>query len=112
MVCVEPYPMPKLRNLVAQRKVTAYERQVQDVECGMFEQLAAGDILFIDSSHVSKVDSDVNFLFFEILPRLRKGVMVHLHDIPFPYMTCPPGHSMYEKSMLWNEAALLRAFLM
>jgi predicted O-methyltransferase YrrM len=112
MVCVEPYPTLQLRGLVAQKKVTAYEQQVQDVDSGIFEQLADGDILFVDSSHVSKVDSDVNFLYFRVLPRLRKGVIVHIHDIPFPYLTCPPGHSMFEKSMLWNEAALLRAFLM
>ena len=92
--------------------MTAYEQKVQEVDRGVFDQLAEGDILFIDSSHVSKVDSDVNFLYFEVLPRLRKGVIVHIHDIPFPYMTCPPGHSMFEKSILWNEAALLRAFLM
>jgi hypothetical protein len=112
MVCIEPYPKPKLRKLIAQKQVTAYEQQVQDVEIEVFEQLAEGDILFIDSSHVSKVDSDVNYLLFEILPRLRDGVIVHIHDIPFPYLTCPPGHSMYEKSLLWNEAAILQAFLM
>ena len=39
-------------------------------------------------------------------------MIVHVHDIPFPYLTCPPGHPMFEKSLLWNEAALLRAFLM
>jgi hypothetical protein len=112
MVCIEPYPRPKLSELVAQQKVTTFEQKVQDVPAYVFDVLGEGDILFIDSSHVSKVGSDVNFLFFDILPRLKKGVVVHIHDIPFPYLTCPPGHSMFEKSLLWNEAALLRAFLM
>lgn len=112
MICIEPYPTPKLRKLIAQEKITAYERQVQDVDPSAFEQLEAGDILFVDSSHTSKVDSDVNFLYFDVLPKLHKGVIVHIHDIPFPYLTCPPGHPMFEKSLLWNEAAILKAFLM
>jgi len=111
LICVEPFPKPPLRKLVAEKKVTTYECEVQDVDRRIFDQLQAGDILFIDSSHTSKVDSDVNFLYFVVLPRLAKGVVVHIHDIPFPYWTCPPGHPMFEKSLLWNEAALLRAFL-
>ena len=112
MVCVEPYPTAQLRKLVAERKVTLYACEVQDVDSSLFAHLEEGDILFIDSSHTSKVDSDVNFLYFGVLPRLQKGVIVHIHDIPFPYLTCPPGHPMFEKSLLWNQAALLRAFLM
>lgn len=112
MICVEPYPTPKLCSLAAQEKVRVYAQQVQDVDTRLFRQLEKGDILFVDSSHASKVDSDVNYLFFAVLPNLRKGVVVHIHDIPFPYLTCPPGHPMFEKSLLWNEAALLRAFLM
>ncbi len=112
MVCVEPYPKSKLRKLAAQNRVTSYTQPVQDVDCRLFEQLQAGDILFVDSSHTSKVDSDVNFLYFVVLPRLHPGVVVHIHDIPFPYLTCPPEHPMFEKSLLWNEAAVLMAFLM
>jgi hypothetical protein len=112
MICIEPYPRPKLRALAAQKKVTVYAQPVQDVDPRLFEQLDPGDILFIDSSHTSKVNSDVNFLYFTVLPALRKGVVMHIHDIPFPYLTCPPGHPMFEKSLLWNEAALLRAFFM
>lgn len=112
MICVEPYPKPNLRKLAAEKKVTVYAQQVQDVGSQLFEQLGQGDILFVDSSHASKVDSDVNFLYFGVLPKLQKGVVVHIHDIPFPYLTCPPDHPMFEKSLLWNEAALLRAFLM
>jgi len=112
MICVEPYPKPKLHALVAQQNVTAYEQQVQDVDTRLFEQLEEGDMLFVDSSHVTKVDSDVNFLYFGVLPTLRKGVIVHVHDIAFPYLTCPPDHPMFDQSLLWNEGALLRAFLM
>jgi Methyltransferase domain len=112
MICVEPYPRPMLRELIAEKKVIGYTKEVQDVDSRLFEQLEEGDILFIDSSHTSKVDSDVNFLYFVVLPKLRDGVVVHIHDIPFPYLTCPPGHPMFEKSLLWNEAAVLTALLM
>ena len=65
-------------------------------------------MLFIDSTHISKLGSDVNHLFFEILPRLRPGVVIHLHDIGvgFEY----PDHWVKE-GRAWNEAYLLRAFL-
>lgn len=59
-------------------------RKVEDVELSFFDQLGDGDILLIDSSEVSKAGSDVNYLFFEVLPRLRPGVMVHIHDIFLP----------------------------
>ncbi len=66
------------------------------------------DILFIDSSHVSKTGSDVNFLFFDVLPRLKKGVLIHIHDIFYPFL-------YPEKWVLGgingNEAFLLRAML-
>jgi hypothetical protein len=62
-------------------RVEIIPRRVQDVPLDRFETLEGGDILFVDSSHVSKVDSDVNYVFFSILPALRAGVFVHLHDI-------------------------------
>lgn len=101
-----------LRQLAAQGKVKLFEKQVQDFDPRLFDDLAAGDILFIDSSHAGKVDSDVYFLLFRVLPRLKKGVVIHLHDIPFPYLTCPPTHPMFSHSLYWNEAAMLQAFLM
>jgi predicted O-methyltransferase YrrM len=109
--CVEPYPMPKLTELAEQNRVTLHVKEVQDVGPELFQALDAGDVLFIDSSHVSKIDSDVNYLYLEILPALRKGVIVHVHDVPFPYLTPPPEHPIFNLSSLWNEAALLKAFL-
>jgi hypothetical protein len=74
----------------------------------MFEALEAGDILFIDSSHVSKLGSDVHYLMFEVLPALRPGVWVHIHDIfhPFEYPI-----QWYDEGRAWNEAYVVRAFL-
>jgi len=76
----------------------------------LFTQLGAGDLLFIDSSHVSKVDSDVNFFFFELLPLLKPGVYVHLHDIFLPDEY--PKSWVLEEQRSWTEQYLLHAFLM
>ena len=73
-----------------------------------FSSLGENDILFIDSSHVSKTHSDVNYLFFEILPRLRAGVYVHVHDVFYPFEY--PREWVYQ-GRGWNEAYLTRAFL-
>ncbi len=74
----------------------------------LFDVLEAGDILFIDSSHVSKVGSDVNLLFFDVLPRLRPGVWVHVHDIGYPFEY---SREWIFEGRAWNEAYLLHAML-
>jgi len=71
--------------------------------------LQSGDILFIDSSHVAKVGSDVNYLFFEVIPRLKPGVMVHFHDVFLPDEY--PKVWVIDEGRNWNEQYLLRAFL-
>jgi predicted O-methyltransferase YrrM len=104
--------MSRLRPLLYpgdETRVTLIESCVQDVPLEAFTKLQAGDVLFIDSSHVSKIGSDVNRLFFDILPVLQEGVLVHIHDIA--------GNLEYPRDWLlegraWNEQYLLRAFLM
>lgn len=81
---------------------------VQEVPPADFEALDTNDILFIDSSHVSKIGSDVNYVVFEVLPRLRAGVLIHFHDIYWPF-EYPERWVMSGKA--WNEAYLIRAFL-
>jgi predicted O-methyltransferase YrrM len=81
---------------------------VQQVPLSEFDTLEANDILFIDSSHVSKAGSDVNYLLFEVLPRLRGGVLVHFHDVFFPFEY---PLSWLKEGRAWNELYLLRAFL-
>jgi Methyltransferase domain len=83
--------------------------QAQDVDLETFQSLQQNDILFIDSSHVSKFGSDVNYLFFEVLPALTGGVYVHVHDIFYPFDY--PRRWVEERRWAWNEAYLLRAFL-
>ena len=82
--------------------------RLQEVPIGSFLALRENDILFIDSTHVSKLGSDVNRLFFEILPALSPGVLIHIHDIFYPFEYPPKWR---KEGRGWNEAYLLRAFL-
>jgi predicted O-methyltransferase YrrM len=107
---VEPYP-DRLQSLLKDsdlKRTTLIKGFVQDVSSEVFTSLGNGDILFIDSSHVSKFGSDVNHLLFNIIPRLADGVWIHVHDIfwPFEYPL-----AWYQQGRAWNEAYLLRAFL-
>ena len=108
LVCVEPFPREFLRKGFAGLE-TLIEKNVQDIELEFFLQLEAGDILFIDSSHTVKIGGDVNYLFLEVLPRLKPGVLVHVHDIflPFEYRR----DWVLEEFRFWTEQYLLQAFL-
>jgi predicted O-methyltransferase YrrM len=90
------------------KQVRIIRERAQDAPAEIFTELEKGDFLFIDSSHVSKVGSDVNFLIFEVLPNLPIGTFVHFHDVfwPFEY----PAKWIAE-GRSWNEAYLVRAFL-
>lgn len=112
LTCVEPYRWQGLAELGRDGvEVQVLKQFVQDVDFAEFERLEPGDVLFIDSSHVVKVGSDVNFLFLEVLPRLRPGVVVHVHDIPLPFEFVSP-EIIEQEHMFWNEVAILRALLM
>jgi hypothetical protein len=108
LTCIEPYPDDFLRNDVPGLKALL-PKKVEDVELSFFERLKAGDLLFIDSSHVLRIGGDVNFLFQEILPRLNPGVIVHLHDIFLPSEY--PWKWVMERHRFWTEQYLLQAFL-
>jgi hypothetical protein len=108
LTAIEPYPSDELRSGfpgLAELKVT----QVQDVPLSEFEALEENDLLFIDSSHVLKLGSDVQYEYLEVIPRLRAGVVVHVHDIffPFDYRRDWP----LDQAIFWNEQYLLQAFL-
>jgi predicted O-methyltransferase YrrM len=107
---IEPHP-ELLLSLISEtdrRKARVIQSRLQDVDLGVFDELEAGDILFVDSTHVSKVNSDVNRLFFEILPRLKPGTLIHLHDV-FPAFEYPL--EWLRSGRAWNEQYVLRAFL-
>jgi len=109
-IFIEPYPQ-LLESLLRENdkdKIEIIPRKLQDVEVSKFSSLSSGDILFVDSTHVSKVDSDVNYIFFEILPSLGSEVYIHFHDIFYPFEY--PKEWIYEERA-WNENYILRAFL-
>lgn len=107
---IEPYPklLLSLFKPGDENRVNIIDKRLQQVPLQTFTSLAAGDILFIDSTHVAKTGSDVNYIFFEILPVLQPGVYIHFHDIYFPFEY--PKKWVFE-GRFWNEAYLLRAFL-
>jgi len=107
---IEPFP-DSLHQLVGPETVERLNlrhSKLQDVPLDLFDELQANDILFVDSTHVAKVGSDVNRLFFDVLPRLRPGVLIHIHDIFFPFEY---RQDWLEEGRAWNETYLLRAFL-
>lgn len=105
---VDPFPSsPMVRNYDGPSKLI--RKRVQDIPLSTFLELERNDILFIDSSHVLAIGSDVHFEFLEILPRLQRGVIVHLHDIFLPAEY--PKKWVLEKQHFWNEQYLLQAFL-
>lgn len=104
--------MKRLRPLLRpddERRVTLIEKRVQEVPLETFAALAENDVLFIDSSHVSKIGSDVNRLYFDVLPALAPGVLIHIHDVAGNLEYPAPW---FEEGRAWNEQYLLRAFLM
>lgn len=105
---VEPYPSPVLRKGFPGLS-QLIQSKAEKMEGGFFEQLQADDILFIDSSHICRTDSDVTYLFLEVLPRLNKGVYVHFHDIFLPNQY--PKQWMEDNKLFFNEQYLLQAFL-
>jgi predicted O-methyltransferase YrrM len=107
---IDPYPelLMSLIKETDKSKIEIIPSRLQDIDVGVFKKLEANDILFIDSTHVSKINSDVNRIFFSILPILSSGVYVHFHDIMFPFEY--PRDWVYE-GIAWNEAYMLRAFL-
>ena len=107
---IEPDPdlLRSLINETDDARINIVDKNLQDTNLELFSKLSANDILFIDSSHVSKIDSDVNFVFFKLLPSLKSGVYIHLHDIFYPFEY--PLDWVYE-GRAWNETYLLRAFL-
>jgi Methyltransferase domain len=104
-LCIEPYEQLWLEKT----NVTIIRQRVEDVDRGIFSELDQDDLLFIDSSHVIRPQGDVLFEYLELLPTLKTGVIVHIHDIfsPRDY----PKEWVIDEVRLWNEQYLLEAFL-
>lgn len=110
ITCIDPKTERLLKKLdiYPYEKLQIFPMMVQDVPLSLFAELKAGDILFIDSSHVVKAGGDVAFEIFHILPRLASGVLIHFHDIFYPF--CYPT-KWIKLGMPYTEAYVLHAFL-
>jgi hypothetical protein len=104
-ICIEPYEMAWLEST----GVRVMREKVEDVAKSFFENLECNDILFIDSSHMIRPQGDVLYEYLEILPILKNGVIIHVHDIfsPRDYLS----QWVIDKNYFWNEQYLLEAFL-
>ncbi len=107
--CVEPFPPAFLSAAGQDGRIELLKTGAEECPREVLTGLAAGDLLFIDSTHTVKAGSEVNRIILDILPRLSPGVFVHFHDIFFPYD--------YQRTLLsetlffWTESTLLHAFL-
>jgi predicted O-methyltransferase YrrM len=107
---IEPYP-DRLYGLLKpgdRQRVDIRVSKLEDVPESVFEALQPGDVLFVDSSHVMKTGSDVHRLLFDLLPALANGVVIHFHDVLYPFEY---PKRWVEEGRAWNEAYALRAFL-
>jgi hypothetical protein len=108
--CIEPYPYGKLYDIPG---IVVHREEVQSVGRDLFLGLGKDDVLFIDSTHVLRIDGDVPHLYLNVLPALGHGVLIHVHDIPFPFNVPYPAEKWVlgpEWPMYWNEAMVLQAF--
>lgn len=105
---IEPYPSPRLLSYPLAGELI--RQRIQDLDLAMFRSLEANDILFIDSTHVLKTQSDLVYIFNYILPALPPGVYIHFHDVFTPYDATP--EMLFEMQWSWNEQYALEAILL
>lgn len=108
IICIDKTPHPVIKKLSLDNEIVLFEDDLVNVDLKIFETLNKNDILFIDSSHTVKMNSDVMYYFGKIFPRLKSGVVVQIHDIFLPY-EYPLG--WIDNGIFWNEQYLLYIFL-
>lgn len=111
MTVVDPFMSEATRALPG---LEVLAREAQDLPAAWFSQLEAGDVLFIDTTHILRLDGEVPHLLLEVLPSLKPGVLVHIHDVHFPYnVPIDPAAYIFDRAwpMLFDEAVLVQAFL-
>ena len=107
ITCIEPYENPWLESIPG---VNIVRSRIEETDLSLFQSLEAGDLLFIDTSHVIRPENDVLHIYFEILPVIKPGVIIHIHDIFTPRHY--PKAWTHLEYRLWNEQYLLEAMLM
>ncbi len=104
LTAIDPHPRAEIAHLVDRFE----QAELETVEGGVFSELGAGDVLFIDSSHQVRVGNDVAHLFCRIIPALAPGVLIHVHDVFLPYEY--PKRFCYDCPS-WGEQYLLHVLL-
>jgi hypothetical protein len=107
LTCIEPYEAPWINEV---KEINLIRKKVECVDIEIFSQLSENDILFIDSSHIIRPQGDVVFEILSILPLVKKGVYIHIHDIFTPYDYCYNWLVNYR--LFWNEQYILEAYLL
>jgi hypothetical protein len=111
LLAIGPHPGDLVRDLARRSgRIELLTTAVRDAPVEPFEALDDRDILFVDSTHVAKIGSDVTYEVLEVLPRVRPGVLVHVHDIFLP-QEYPRDWVLGPTRRFWNEQYLLQAFL-
>jgi methyltransferase family protein len=108
IVSIDPHPRAEVDSLCDE----VIRQPLEKCDLAILDRLTAGDILFMDGSHRAFMNSDVTVLFLEILPRLKSGVLVHLHDIFLPLDYPPYWELQYYPHRYWSEQYLLAASLL
>jgi hypothetical protein len=109
IVCIEPFPSSYLVRAHQNGQIQLHQQAAEECPREIMTNLAAGDLLFVDSTHAVKPGSEVNRIILDVLPRLAPGVFIHFHDIYFPYD--------YQRGLITDElffsteSTLLHAFL-
>lgn len=108
IVSIDPQPRAEVDGLCDE----IVRQPLEKCDLKIFDDLGPGDILFMDGSHRAFMNSDVTVLFLEILPRLKSGVLVHLHDIFWPLDYPPYWDLRFYPHRYWSEQYLLAASLL
>lgn len=108
IISIDPNPRAEIDGLCDE----VVRQPLEKADLRIFDRLGAGDILFLDGSHRSFMNSDVTVFFLEVLPRLRSGVLVHLHDIFLPLDYPPYWEYRFYPHRYWSEQYLLAASLL
>jgi hypothetical protein len=110
LICIEPFPRPFITSLSDGGGLNLEKKCAQDITSEMLnDALCDGDILFIDSTHAVKTGSDVLHIFLRLIPRIRKKIYIHVHDIFLPFGM--PKNWLIDHQIYWTEQYLLLAFL-
>jgi hypothetical protein len=103
IVSIDPHPRAEI-NIICDQVI---RQPLEDCDLSILNELKSGDVFFLDSSHRSFMNSDVTVFFLEILPRLAKGVLVHIHDIHLPKDYMPEqSHWFYSEQYLLAASLL------